>query len=442
MKKWFNHFLNKHTKTALDYQTHPFVAPIESEAVEQVLNRLRRAGYQAYLVGGAVRDWLLGITPKDFDVATNATPQEICHLFRRSRIIGRRFPIVHVMIGAELIEVTTFRSGGHIHQNESGRIMRDNHYGTIDQDAIRRDFTCNALYYDDQNQHIIDYHNGIADIQARKLVMIGEPLSRFQEDPVRILRAVRLAGKLSFSLDEHIVQDMKQCAPLLSKEPTSRLFDELLKILFSGSALDCLKQLQLLGDSVQHIHPLLDAMSKAASPAPQHLLHQTLQQTDQRLKAGQSVSVGFILAALFWHEIDKRWQAAQVNRSVSEAMNIAIAQMSDCLKNQWGITNRHAAAMREIWLLQAQFFFLQGKRPHRLIKQPRFRAAYDLLLLRAADDESLNQLAKWWKNFQLADHETRAQMTLPSASTAKKKPRRRRKKHPTTRSTAIKKLPE
>lgn len=431
IKKWLGNMLPKKRDKKIPYQCHPFSASIDSHAAEQVLQRLHHAGFEAYLVGGAVRDLLLGIEPKDFDVATNATPQQVCQIFRRSRIIGRRFPIVHVMIGPETIEVSTFRSGGKVHQNEHGRIMRDNHYGTIDQDAMRRDFTCNALYYDRQHQHIIDYHNGVADIAARKIVMIGEPLARYQEDPVRLLRAIRLAGKLGFSIDEASAEPIAQCTALLSKEPVSRLFDELLKILFSGQAQSCLKQLSLLGNDP--IHPLLSAMRSAANQPKKHLINRTLAQTDKRLKENKSVSIGFILAAMLWHEVDKRWQAAQQSgQGPAAAMNSAITQLRDDLEHGWGVTHRYAATMREIWSLQSQFFYQSGNRPHRLIAQTRFRAAYDFLLLRAPEDAALAELAKWWTDFQAADAEKRKLMTLPSqhssAHTQKKKRRRPTKK--------------
>ena len=429
IKKWLGNILpqKRNDKTV---QYHPFIANIDSFAAEQVLQRLHQAGFNAYLVGGAVRDLLLGIEPKDFDIVTNATPQQICHIFRRSRIVGRRFPIAHVMIGPETIEVTTFRSGGKVRQNEDGRIMHDNHYGTIDQDAMRRDFTCNALYYDVQRQQIIDYHNSVADIKARKIVMIGDPLSRYQEDPVRILRAIRLAGKLGFEIDEATAAPIASCTALLSKEPVSRLFDELLKILFSGHAQSCLKQLTLLGE-VDNIHPLLDVMYQATKLPHFHLINHTLAQTDKRIKEGKSVSIGFILATLLWHEVDKRWLAAQQSgQSPTAAMHTAITQLKENLDHNWGITHRHSATMREIWLLQAQFLHRSGKRPHRLMTHPRFRAAYDFLLLLATNNERFAKTAQWWKNFQAAESEQRWQMTQPTQNNTYKNSSTKKKRRP------------
>ena len=219
-----------------------------------MLESLHRAGFEAYLVGGAVRDLLLGIEPKDFDVATSATPEQVHRLFRRSRIIGRRFQIVHVMQGSETIEVSTFRSGGRVMQNASGRIMRDNAYGSLEQDAMRRDFTCNALYYDVAAQQVLDFHGGWEDVAARRLVMIGDAAERYQEDPVRMLRAARLSGKLGFAVEAATAAPIGEMGLLLRHEPVARLFDELLKILLSGNAAGCLAALRRLG-LTEAVHP-------------------------------------------------------------------------------------------------------------------------------------------------------------------------------------------
>ncbi|XXQ68375.1 polynucleotide adenylyltransferase PcnB [Neisseriaceae bacterium B1] len=429
IKKWLGNILPKKRKNnAPECVRHPITLDIPSHATEQVLQRLQRAGFEAYLVGGAVRDMLLGIEPKDFDVATNATPEEVHKLFRRSRIIGRRFQIVHVMIGSETIEVSTFRSGGKVCQNEHGRIMQDNAYGTLEQDVLRRDFTCNALYYDQQTHEVIDYHHGVADIQAKKLVIIGQPAERYLEDPVRILRAVRLAGKLGFEVEKQTAEPIAHYADLLKKEPVARLFDELLKILLSGYAAGCLKQLETLGIR-SHIHPLLDAMQQAAQQNEQHIATRALKQTDQRLRAGKSISVGFILATMLWSELEKRWQRAQQNgQSPAAAINSAINALRDDMEKGWGVPQRYSATMREIWVLQPQFEHRRGARPYRLLSQARFRAAYDFLLLRADADSSLKELAQWWTEFQHADEARREEMTrnAPTASSDNKKKRRRK----------------
>lgn len=432
IKKWLNGILpKKHKKNTSECMRHAVDWDIPSHAAEQVLQRLQRAGYEAYLVGGAVRDMLLGIEPKDFDVATDATPEQVHKLFRRSRIIGRRFQIVHVMIGPETIEVSTFRSGGKVRQNEHGRIMQDNAYGTLEQDVLRRDFTCNALYFDTKKQEIIDYHNGVEDIKQRKLVMIGLPAERYLEDPVRILRAVRLAGKLGFVVEKNTAAPIAEYANLLKKEPVSRLFDELLKILFSGHAAACLSQLETLGIR-SHIHPLLDAMQQAAQQN-QHIATRALQQTDARLRAGKSVSIGFILAAMLWPELVEHWQKMQQKgQSPAAAMTAAINQLRDEMEHGWGVPQRYAATMREIWSLQPQFLHQRGGRPYRLLAQARFRAAYDFLLLRADADEDLRELAQWWTTFQHADDAQREAMARnapqPENQGGNKKRRRKPRK--------------
>ena len=235
-------------KQVLPQNEHGIMPDGISYAAEKVVSRLQQAGFEAYVVGGAVRDLLLGGEPKDFDVATNARPEEVRKVFRRSRIIGRRFQIVHVMVGPETIEVTTFRGGSRpARQNEHGRIMQDNSYGSMEQDAARRDFTCNALYYNPARGEITDFHHGVADIRAKRLVMIGDARARYQEDPVRMLRAARLSGKLGFQVAPDTAAPIAECLHLLPKEPLARLFDEVMKLLFSGAAIDCLKQMQALG---------------------------------------------------------------------------------------------------------------------------------------------------------------------------------------------------
>ena len=294
LKKWLHKVLpGKNAKTrahkdVLDFSEHGIRADMLSFAAEKVVRRLHHEGFEAYVVGGAVRDLLLGIEPKDFDVATNATPEEVRKVFRRSRIIGRRFQIVHVMVGPETIEVTTFRGGGQVQQNEHGRIMKDNTYGNMEEDAMRRDFTCNALYYDPVRQKIVDFHDGVADIRARRLVMIGNPAARYQEDPVRILRAVRLSGKLGFEVDEATAEPIHGYAGRLKQEPVARLFDEIMKLLFSGHARQCLKQLHKLGVDAD-IHPLLTALQQSGQHKQQTIVALALNNTDERLRADKSV---------------------------------------------------------------------------------------------------------------------------------------------------------
>lgn len=437
LKKWLKAWRSpKHKEGGDKVQAarHPVALDIRNHAVLKVLSGLHRAGFEAYLVGGAVRDLLLGKTPKDFDVATNALPEQVRSVFKRSRIIGRRFQIVHVMVGAETIEVSTFRGGGNVKHNESGRIVRDNAYGTLAQDAFRRDFTCNALYYDVQNQQIIDFHNGLADIRAKRLVMIGDAAERYVEDPVRILRAIRLSGKLGLTLDEATAAPLATHAVLLRHEPVSRLFDELLKILLSGHAAGCLRQFQACGLQDIAIHPMLTAMLRAAEKSSLHICVPALTQTDERLREGKSVSVGFILAALFWDELNARWQDAQTRESPIAAMNSAMIQLRGELERGWGVPQRFSATMREIWQLQPLFAYRRGQRAFRLLSQARFRAAYDFLCLRARIEPDLSELAQWWTKFQSAGSAEREQMVQAVSETdaePKKKCRRRpRRKKP------------
>ncbi|QEL54661.1 polynucleotide adenylyltransferase PcnB [Chromobacterium paludis] len=372
-----------------------------SSAALRVTSRLQEAGYAAYVVGGAVRDLMLGVSPKDFDVATNATPEQVHHLFRRSRIIGRRFRIVHVMMGPETIEVTTFRGGSVDDTNETGRIMADNSFGSQEEDAHRRDFTVNALFYDPSDETVIDYHHGVKDLHAKKLVMIGQPARRYQEDPVRMLRAVRLAAKLGFEIDEDTKKPIRAHAHLLKKEPAARLFDEMLKLLMSGQAYACLKKLRDEG-LARGVFPLLDAvMDEQGDDA---FLRLSLESTDARLRADKPISVGFLLATLLWRQVNQGWQkrVAEGEKSLP-ALMAAIDEVESEQENDLAIPRRFSVTMREIWTLQARFDNRTGARPYRFLEQPRFRAAYDFLALRSEAGEVPRELVAWWEAFQRAD---------------------------------------
>ncbi|WP_037585740.1 polynucleotide adenylyltransferase PcnB [Stenoxybacter acetivorans] len=434
LKKWLHKVLPKRSakhaahKQVLPLSEHHIHADTISFAAEKVISRLQQAGFQAFVVGGAVRDLLLGIEPKDFDVATDATPEEVHKLFRRSRIIGRRFPIVHVMVGSETIEVTTFR-GGNIHShNELGRIMKDASFGTMAQDAARRDFTCNALYYDPTHQVVLDYHHGVADVRAKRLVMIGKPEARYLEDPVRMLRAARLSGKLGFEVDADTAAPIAQCAALLQREPIARLFDEIMKIIFSGSAQACLEQINRLGLGGK-AHPLLDALLTAADDN-NNIASLALHNTDRRLRADQSVSVGFVLAAVFWPQLYSSWQEKQQQTKAAPALNEAISMMRERMDKGWGIPQRFSATMREIWLLQPQFEYRRGARPFRLLTQPRFRAAFDFLVLRSQADEIDAEIVDWWQRFQHADDTERETMIQAAQATEADAPKKKRRRKP------------
>ncbi|AVY92687.1 MULTISPECIES: polynucleotide adenylyltransferase PcnB [Microvirgula] len=402
-----------------------------SPSALKVTTRLQEAGFDAFVVGGAVRDLLIGHEPKDFDVATNATPEEVHRLFRRSRIIGRRFRIVHVVFGRdEVIEVTTFRGdGSDLETTESGRIVSDNTYGSMAEDARRRDFTANALYYNTADETIHDYHHGVRDVEARKLVMIGPPIERYKEDPVRMLRAVRLAAKLGFSIDEATRKPIGHLAGLLKDVASARLFDEMLKMLHSGASWACLTRLRAEGLH-KGLFPLLDAIID--QPGGEDFVKLALAQTDRRLMEGKGISDGFLFAALLWSNVNAEWQRRLDTGEKSipallDAMDTVEARLGDRL----AIPRRFLATMREIWVLQPRFEIRNGSRPYRLLEQPRFRAGYDFLCLRAEVGEVPKALAEWWEHFQFADGDRRESMMVtdePSQDPARKKRRRRRKK--------------
>ena len=395
----------------------------------KVCEVLAERGFAAYVVGGAVRDLLLGIPPKDFDVATDARPEQIKPLFRRALVIGRRFRLVHVMIGPETVEVSTFRAADPdtAEKDEHGRVLRDNVFGTQEEDARRRDFTINALYYDPATEEVIDFHGGLADLRKRVLRMIGDAQTRYREDPVRMLRAVRLAGKLGLSLDPATRAPIRKLAALAERVPPARLFDEMLKLLLSGHASACVRQLR---DEGLHkgLLPLLDVILD--QPLGERFVTLALAQTDARVLAGKPVSPAFLFAALLWHEVLAAWRVRekQGERPVA-ALEAAMDEVLDAQCEKLAITRRLTATMREIWAMQPRFETRSGQRALRLLEAPRFRMGYDFLALRAASGEVPAEMETWWRAFQGADPESRHAMLLPDTG-PKKRRRRRRKKKP------------
>src|SRR5438270_1535893 len=401
-----------------------------SPAAAKVCAVLREAGFASYVVGGAVRDLLLGITPKDFDVATNARPEQVRPLFRRAIIIGRRFRLVHVMLGPETIEVSTFRAADPetAETDEHGRVLRDNVFGTQQEDARRRDFTVNALYFDPQTGAVVDFHGGLADLKKRVLRVIGDPETRYREDPIRMLRGVRLAAKLGLTLDPATREPIRELAPLLERVPPARLFDEMLKLLLSGHASACLRQLREVGLH-QGVLPLLDVILE--QPLGERFVTLALAQTDERVLAERPVSPAFLFAALLWHEVLAALKAAQARgeRSIP-ALESAMDEVLDTQCAKLAITRKLTATMREVWSMQPRFELRSGQRPYRLLESPRFRMAYDFLALRAASGEVPADLEVWWRAFYAADAETRKAMLLPETGPRKRRRRRRRKKQP------------
>jgi len=404
-----------------------------------VCKELRADGFAAFVVGGAVRDLLLGKEPKDYDVATDATPEQVRDVFRRSRIIGRRFRIVHVMCGRETVEVTTFRGqaapvdndddeegGADQRKNESGRLLRDNVFGTQFEDAVRRDFTINALYYDPTQQEVWDYLDGVQDLKRGLLRVIGDAETRYREDPVRMLRAVRLAAKLNFKLDAATQQPIRALANLLQDVPKARLFDEMLKLFHSGHALASAHRIR--DEGLHHgVLPLLDVILE--QPMGKRFITLALQSTDERVNADKPVSPAFLFASLMWHEVLVTWKKYQEEQDMRPLPALEEA-MDDVIQTQvenLAIPRRYTAGMREIWSMQPRFLQRAGQRPYRMVESPKFRAGFDFLLLRCASGELDTEVGQWWERFQHANDHERAQMLIKDEAPARKRRRRSRK---------------
>ena len=417
---------SKEKAEIIPFKKHRIDRSLLSSAATRTIDGLQKAGFEAYIVGGAVRDLLLNRNPKDFDVATDATPEEVNRIFRRSRIIGRRFRLVHVMFGDETIEVSTFRghhqTSGDAQTNESGRITRDNVFGSLEEDATRRDFTANALYYDPSSQEVLDFHQGFADIQAGILRIIGNPEQRYIEDPVRMLRAVRLSAKLGMKIDPATQAPIAKMADLLQDVPPSRLFDEMLKLFLSGHAIESVNALR-----AQHLHhgllPMLDVVLE--QPMGERFVMLALKNTDTRILSGKSANPSFLFSTLLWHEVLTAWEIHKAHNPPIPALHLAMTDVLASQAEKLAIHNRYTATMREIWGMQPRFEQRAGKRPFGLLAHPRYRAAYDFLLLRCESGEAPAELGEWWTTVADADAETRASMLQPDT-----KPKKRRKRKP------------
>lgn len=389
-------------------KTHHIDPDLLSKNAVKVTQTLQQAGYDAFIVGGAVRDLALGIGPKDFDVATNANPEQVQKLFRKARLIGRRFQIVHVTFFGkgqpEIIEVSTFRAllenaGEHVAEN--GRILRDNVWGSQHEDAARRDFSINAMYYDPATETVLDYHGGMADMQKKTLRMIGDPAKRYREDPIRMLRAIRFAAKTGFTLDAETRAPIAKLGKLIHDVPSARLFDEILKLLMSGYAWAAIQGLKDAG--LHHgLLPLLDHIldQSADSQEANDFVRIALANTDQRIQSGKSVSAGFLFATLLWPDLLSNWKK-NIAKGISnipalhDAMDETIASQSSGMV----IQRRFESDMREIWSMQPRFEKRVGRYPYRLIESPRFRAGYDFMLLRCVTGEKNPALGEWWTSF-------------------------------------------
>ncbi|RMX03472.1 polynucleotide adenylyltransferase PcnB [Corticibacter populi] len=424
------------TRRDVGAEVHGIDPKLVDRRANEVVTTLQDHGYEAYIVGGAVRDLLLGLKPKDFDVATNATPEQVKALFRRAFIIGRRFRIVHVVFGRgrenEVIEVTTFRAyldnqaADKVSGNEktsrqalanvqhavdaSGRVLRDNVWGSQQEDAARRDFSINAMYYDPRTQTVVDYHKGIEDARRHTIRMIGEPATRYREDPVRMLRAIRFAAKLralGFTLDAKTAQPLSELRGLLGDIPPSRMFDEMLKLLQTGHALASIAELREL-HLESGIYPLLDLI---VARGDQPLVQLALQDTDRRVAEGKSVAPSFLLACVLWDDVQRLWQQYQQDGLAPHpALHQAIDETFERRVGDVSGRGKLGADMREIWVMQPRFERRTGKAPLSLVEQPRFRAGFDFLRLRARTGELDEALAQWWETFSLASDEQRLQM--------------------------------
>ena len=402
-----------------------------SENALKVLYRLKSAGYRACLVGGSVRDLLLGREPKDFDVATDARPEQVRELFRNCLLIGRRFRLAHVRYGDEIIEVSTFRAPHDVQGDEheaDGRILRDNVYGSIDEDVWRRDFTVNALYYDIADFSVIDYVNGMADVKAGRIRLIGDPVKRYTEDPVRLLRAVRFAVKLGFRVDPETEKPMFELGHLLDDIPPARLFEETLKLFMGGCAVQTFEQLRHY-NLFHCLFPQTDAvLAQQEGGFPHILLVRALENTDARLAEGKPVTPGFLLAALLWapmHILAQEHMAGGM--PPAEAALLAADSVISRQVNATAMPRRFTQMAREIWQLQPRLKRIRGKRPQRLLQHPRFRAAYDFLLLRAEAGEDVKELVEWWTQFQ---QEPEQAVQLEKEKKARAGKRRRRHRRP------------
>ncbi len=429
LKKLFQSFRSplrkpqQHTRTTpevLNSSQHSLQRSQFSRHAVNIVERLQNAGYQAYLVGGCVRDLLLNIEPKDFDVATSATPEQVRAEFRNARIIGRRFKLVHIHFGREIIEVATFRANhpqdeeeedsNQSSRNENGRILRDNVYGTLEEDAQRRDFTINALYYDPVSERILDYANGVHDIRNRLIRLIGDPEQRYKEDPVRMLRAVRFAAKLDFGIEKHSTLPIRPLAPMLRDIPSARLFEETLKLFLSGHAeltFEMLVDLELF-------EPLFPASSKALEYNPTYthtLISQALINTDLRIKQNKPVTPAFLFAALLWPALPAKVLRLQERgmppiAAMQEAAHELIIEQCQRI----AIPKRFTMPIREIWDMQERLPRRSGKRADLLLDNPRFRAGYDFLLLRETAGEQTDGLGEWWTDYQDSNDSQRRDM--------------------------------
>ena len=425
---------------------HPVSRREISDNALKVLHRLTSNGYDAYLVGGCIRDIYFDLHPKDFDVATNATPEQVRRLFRNSRVIGRRFKLVHVLFGREMIEVATFRAShddvpedakhgkDKSHHSDSGRILRDNVYGTMEDDALRRDFTVNALYYDARNFSVVDFCGGVQDIEDQVLRLIGDPVRRYHEDPVRMLRAIRFKAKLDFDIDPDTANPIYELGHLLQDIPSARMFDEVLKLLQSGQGVKTFDL--LLGYGLfEHLFPATCACLKAGDEFCENLIIGALRSTDRRIAKDRPVTPAFLFAALLWGPMRRLYQDL-LNQGVPPvpAMQQASMVVIEHQCTHTAIPKRFSMVVHDIWDLQYRLERRQPKHIGSLLAHPKFRAAYDFLVLREESGEQLNGAGQWWTDIQDSPEDGRGDMIRSLKSTpGNSKGRKRRRRQPRKR---------
>lgn len=402
-------------------KTHGIDPKMVPYSARKTCELLQERGFKAYVVGGAVRDLLIGATPKDFDVATDATPQQVKKIQRRAYIIGKRFRLVHVVYGEEIIECSTFRAldAEGVRKDQDGRVISDNVFGEMWEDAARRDFTVNAMYYDPVSEEIFDYHHGFEDIARKRIRMIGDPTERYREDPVRMMRAVRIAAKLGFKMEAATERAIPKMAGLLENVPAARLFDEMMKLFTSGHAEECLVSLRKEGLH-RALLPMLDVI--LSEPEGEKFLMLALKRTDERIAVGKKISPAFMFCTLLWPQVVKRWEHYETKREMPRA-NALFAAADDVIATQCcrlAIQNRFVADMKMIWMMQLRFERRTGKNPFTLIDHPKYRAAYDFMLLRSLLGHVPAELVTWWETFVAADLKERRNMVFAAQAEARR----------------------
>ena len=427
--------IGRRTPDRIPPTAHEIPLSAVSESALRIVEDLNQAGYEAYLVGGCVRDLLLGKRPKDFDIATDALPEQVRSLFRNCRLIGRRFRLAHVRFGRDVVEVATFRAvpdeesdfdDDRMRISAEGQVTRDNVYGTIEQDAERRDFTINALYYDPRDETVIDYVNGVADLTRKQLVTIGDPLERFREDPVRMLRAVRFAAKLGFGMHENTEAAMRELASLLHHVPPARMLDEVLKLFHSGHAVETMDMLRDAG-LFRHLFPFTEQCLIEAGP---NIATLALANTDQRIREGKPVIPAYLFASMLWEPL--RTDTEKLVETGMQRRAAHTTATNDLLRDQSqyvSIPRRLAVVIKEIWSLQSRLERRQPRTISGTLKHKRFRAAYDFLLLRVETSEVAWDLVDWWTKIQDCSPSDQQKMIKALAVPTRSGRRRRRRRH-------------